>query len=39
MQAPTLSDEQYGKILTMPQPIGGNCFMQNAMIDKIINKQ
>ena len=39
MQPPSLSDEEYAKLLTIPQPIGGNCFMQSAMIDKIISKQ
>lgn len=39
MQAPSLSDEEYAKLLTIPQPIGNSCFYQNYIIDKIISKQ
>ena len=38
IQPPSLSDEEYAKLLTIPQPIGGNCFIQNSIIDKIISK-
>ena len=26
MQAPSLSDEEYAKLLTIPQPIGNSCL-------------